>query len=146
MSAGSPDAARLQGKPLDHTLRTKRLRHDLQPVWLGHNDASDPLKAYEHAQTVTLPLGTIENDSAAESAAKLVQKHLNAVAREKRYRHPSSNRPFRPFVLSLGGLMETEARDALKLWKSIMTGGVDSLLVRRLSLRLLGARARSFEQ
>jgi hypothetical protein len=42
-------------------------------------------------------------------------------------------------------MMETEARDALKLWKSIMTGGVDSLLVRRLSLRLLGARARSFE-
>jgi hypothetical protein len=41
--------------------------------------------------------------------------------------------------------METDARDALKLWKSIMTGGVYSLLVRRLSLGLLRARARCFE-
>jgi hypothetical protein len=81
----------------------------------------------------------------AERTAKLVDKHLNAVAREKRRRHPPSDRPFRPFVLSLGGIMETEARDALKLWKSIMTGGVYSLLVRRLSLGLLRARARCFE-
>jgi hypothetical protein len=29
---------------------------------------------------------------------------------------------FRPLVLSLCGMMETEAGDALKLWKSIMTG------------------------
>jgi hypothetical protein len=41
--------------------------------------------------------------------------------------------------------METDARDALKPWKSIMTGGVYSLLVRRLSLGLLRARARCFE-
>jgi hypothetical protein len=34
-------------------------------------------------------------------------------------------------------MMEMDARDALKLWKSIMTGGVYSLLVRRLSLGLL---------
>jgi hypothetical protein len=76
---------------------------------------------------------------------KLVQKHLNAVARDKRRRHPTSDRPFRPFVLCLGGVMETDARDALKLWKSIMTGGVYSLLVRRLSLGLLRARGRCFE-
>jgi hypothetical protein len=37
--------------------------------------------------------------------------------------------------------METDAWDALKLWKSIMTGGVYSLLVRRLSLGLLRAAA-----
>jgi hypothetical protein len=37
--------------------------------------------------------------------------------------------------------METEARVAPKLCKSIMTGGVYSLLVRRLSLGLLRARA-----
>jgi hypothetical protein len=35
--------------------------------------------------------------------------------------------------------METDARNALKLWKSIMTGGVYSLLVRQLSLGLLRA-------
>jgi hypothetical protein len=41
--------------------------------------------------------------------------------------------------------MKTEAKHALKIWKSIMTGGVYSLLVRRLSLGLLRARARCFE-
>jgi hypothetical protein len=73
---------------------------------------------------------------------KLVQKHLNAVAREKRRRALPSDRPFTPFVLSFGGTMETDARDALKLWKSIMTEGVYSLLIRRLSLGLLRTRAR----
>jgi hypothetical protein len=33
-------------------------------------------------------------------------------------------------------MMETEARDALKLWKTVMTGGVYSLHVRKLSLGL----------
>jgi hypothetical protein len=45
----------------------------------------------------------------------------------------------------LGGMMETKARDALKLWKSIMTGGVYSLLFRRFSIGLLRVRARCFE-
>jgi hypothetical protein len=49
------------------------------------------------------------------------------------------------FSRYLGGMMETEARDAPKLRKSIMTGGVYSLLVRRLSLDLLRARAHRFE-
>jgi hypothetical protein len=101
--------------------------------------------ASQDSQTATLPLATTGDDSATKRTTKLVQKHINAVAREKRRRHPPSDRPSRPFVLSLGGVMETDARDALKLWKSIMTGGVYSLLVRRLSLGLLRARARCFE-
>jgi hypothetical protein len=80
-----------------------------------------------------------------KTTGKLVEKHLNAFARENGRRHPPSDRPFRPLVLSFGGVMETDARDALKLWKSIMTGGVYSLLVRRLSLGLLRARAPCFE-
>ncbi|GFZ50354.1 hypothetical protein JCM24511_08111, partial [Saitozyma sp. JCM 24511] len=67
------------------------------------------------SQTVTLPLATTEDEKNRQ------------------------NRPFRPFILSLGGMMETDARDALKLWKSIMSGGVYSLLVRRLSLGLVRA-------
>jgi hypothetical protein len=58
---------------------------------------------------------------------------------------PAFGPTFQPFGLLLGGMMETDARDALKLWKSIMTGGVYSLLLRRLSLGLLRARARCFE-
>jgi hypothetical protein len=101
--------------------------------------------ASQDSQTATLPLVTTEDDSAAVRTAKLVDKHLNAVAREKRRRHPPSDRPFRPFILSLGGMTETDAKDALKVWKLIMTGGVYSLLVRQLSLGLMRARARSFE-
>jgi hypothetical protein len=77
--------------------------------------------ASQDSQTVTLPLVPTGDGSTAQRAAKLVEKHLNAVAREKRHRHPPSHRPFRLLVLSLGGMMETEARDALKLWKSAMT-------------------------
>jgi hypothetical protein len=89
-------------------------------------------------------VATTEDDSAAERTTEPVQKHLNAVAREKLRRHPPSDGPFSLFVLSLGGVMETDARDALKVGKSIMTGGVYSLLVRRLSLGLMRARARCF--
>jgi hypothetical protein len=90
-------------------------------------------------------LATTEDDSPAQKTAKLVERHLTAVAREKGRRHPPLDRPFRAFVLSLSGMMETDARDALKLWKSIMTGGVYSLLVRQLFLGLLRARARCFK-
>ncbi|RSH95776.1 hypothetical protein EHS25_000868 [Saitozyma podzolica] len=101
--------------------------------------------ASQDSKTATLPLAAAGDDSAAERMAKLVHKHLNAVASEKRRRHLPTDRPFRPFVLSLGGRMETDARDALKLWKSIMRGGIYSLLDRLLSLGLLRARARCFE-
>ncbi|GFZ44382.1 hypothetical protein JCM24511_02104 [Saitozyma sp. JCM 24511] len=77
--------------------------------------------ASQDSQTATLPLATTEDHSAAERTTKLVEKH-NAVGREKRRLHPPTDQSFRPFVLSLGGMMETDARDALKLWKSIMTG------------------------
>jgi hypothetical protein len=48
-------------------------------------------------------------------------------------------------ILSLGGTMERGARDALKPWKTVLAGGVYSLLARRLSLGLLRARVRCFE-
>jgi hypothetical protein len=101
--------------------------------------------ASQDSQKATLPLVTVDDDPAAPRDAKLVEEHLNSVAREKRRRHSPSEGPFRPFVLSLGGMMETEAREPRKLWKSIMTGGVYSLLVRRLSLGLLNARVRRWE-
>ncbi|GFZ47045.1 hypothetical protein JCM24511_04271 [Saitozyma sp. JCM 24511] len=83
--------------------------------------------ASQDSQTATLPFVTTEDGSVAQRAPKLVDKHLNAEAREKRRQHAPLDRPFRPLVLSLGGMMETDARDALKLWKSILTCGVCSL-------------------
>lgn len=74
-----------------------------------------------------MPLVATEDDSAAERTAMLVETRLNAVASGKRPPHPPSDRPVRPFVLSLGGMMETDATEALKPRKSIMIGGVYSL-------------------
>jgi hypothetical protein len=62
---------------------------------------------------------------------------------------PSGDRFFARFgpdgFVGYGGMMETEARDALRLWNSVMTGGVYSLLVRKFLLGLLRARALCFE-
>jgi hypothetical protein len=102
--------------------------------------------ASQASQTATLPLTAADNDSAAKRTAKLIENPLKPVAREKRRRHPPSDRPFRPLVLFLGGMIETDARDALKLWKSIMAGGVYTpSLSGGFSLGLLRARARCFE-
>jgi hypothetical protein len=148
---GPRNSGRGTGSPraLDHRY-TAQERH--QDHWISFSELSSEdiditivSLSPQESQTATLPLAATADDSVAERTTKLVQKHLKAVAREKRSRHPPSGRPFRPFVLSLGGTMETDARDALKLWKTIMTGGVYSLLVRRLSLGLLRARAGCFE-
>jgi hypothetical protein len=85
------------------------------------------------------------DQSVAQRTAKLVGNSVSAVTRETRHRHPPSDVPFKPLVLSLGGVRETDARDTLKFRKSGMTGGVYSLLVRKLSLGLLGDSARCFE-
>jgi hypothetical protein len=57
--------------------------------------------ASQDFQTATRPLATTGDYSVAERTAKLVEKHLNPEAREKRRRHPPSDGPFRPFVFSL---------------------------------------------
>jgi hypothetical protein len=47
--------------------------------------------ALQDSKTATLPLASTEDDSGAERTAKLIDKHLNAVAREKRRRHRPSD-------------------------------------------------------
>jgi hypothetical protein len=94
-----------QGRPQDYWISRQwpSERIDITIVSLASQDS----------QTATQPFVTTEDDSAGQRAAKLIEKHLNAVARGKRRRHPPSDRPFRPFVLSLGGMMETEAKNPL---------------------------------
>ena len=41
--------------------------------------------------------------------------------------------------------MESGTRDALQLWKGVMTGGTYSYMIRRLNLALLKARVRNVE-
>jgi hypothetical protein len=95
--------------------------------------------ASQDSQTATLPLVITEDDSTAQGTAKLVEQGKNDAD------NSPSDPSFRPFVLSLGGMMKTDARDALKPWKSLMRGGGYSLLVKRLSVGLLRARARCLE-
>jgi hypothetical protein len=48
-------------------------------------------------------------------------------------------------VLSRGGMVEREARDALKSWETVLAGEVYSLFVKQLCLGLLRARVRCCE-
>jgi hypothetical protein len=106
------------------------------------------LARLEDPQTPTLPLVTTDDDSAAQRTANLVEN--TSTPSQKKSDAITSERPFRLLVLSLCGMLETEARDApetrdaLNLWKSIMTGGGYSLL-NRLSFGLLRARALCFK-
>ena len=40
-------------------------------------------------------------------------------------------------IFSFGGLMQSGTRDALQLWRGVMTGGACSYMIRRLNLALL---------
>jgi hypothetical protein len=50
---------------------------------------------------------------------------------------PTRRLPLSTMVLSLGGMIERDARGSLKSWKTALAGGVYSVPVRRLSLGLL---------
>ncbi|RSH85512.1 hypothetical protein EHS25_004908 [Saitozyma podzolica] len=75
-----------------------------------------------------------------EGTAKLMGKHVSSTAREKRNRHSPGDRPFRPMVFFLGGMMLRQLRDALKSRK-VLAGRVYSMLGRRLSLGLTEGRS-----
>jgi hypothetical protein len=81
------------------------------------------------SQTLTPPLAATQDGSAAQRTPKLVPKNHNAVEKEKPRRPPLSERLFRPLLMSLGFIVETEDREALRLWESCVTGGIDSALV-----------------
>jgi hypothetical protein len=101
--------------------------------------------ASQRSVAVSLPPDTPEDAPAAEKASKLIHKRLSMVAARKRRDQPTSTLPFRPVIISLGGVMEKEAMDVFRTWKGVMTGGVWSFLIRRLSLCLLKARVQGFE-
>jgi hypothetical protein len=64
-----------------------------------------------------------------------------------RIRHrPSSNLPFHPIVLSLGGMMNGSTTKVFASWKQVMTRGTYNLMLKRLSLCLLqrGSAALSY--
>ncbi|GFZ50353.1 hypothetical protein JCM24511_08110 [Saitozyma sp. JCM 24511] len=77
--------------------------------------------------------------------SRLVNKYLDSVADHKVRHRPSSNLPFHPIVLSLGGMRNGSTTKVFASWKRVMTRGTYNLMLKRLSLCLLQARVRSFE-
>jgi hypothetical protein len=77
--------------------------------------------------------------------SRLVNKYLDSVADHKVCHRPTSNLPFHPIVLSLGGMMNGSTTKVFASWKRVMTRGTYNLMLKRLSLCLLQARVRSFE-
>ncbi|RSH95836.1 hypothetical protein EHS25_000929 [Saitozyma podzolica] len=77
--------------------------------------------------------------------SRLANKHLAPFADHKVRHRPTSNLPFHPIVLSLGGMMNGSTTKVLASWKQVMTRGTYNLMLKRLSLCLLQARVRSFE-
>jgi hypothetical protein len=76
--------------------------------------------------------------------SRLLNKYLDSVADHKVRHHPTSNLPFHPIVLSLGGMMNGSTTKVFASWKQVMTRGTYNLMLKRLSLCLLQARVRSF--
>jgi hypothetical protein len=70
--------------------------------------------------------------------SRLVKKCLDSVANHKIRYTPSRNLPFHHLVISLGGMKNGSTT-------KVMTRGTYNLMLKRLSLCLLQARARSFE-
>jgi hypothetical protein len=77
--------------------------------------------------------------------SRLVNKYLDSIADHKVRHRPTSNLPFHPIVLSLGGMMNGSTTKVFASWKRVMTRGTYNLMLKRLSLCLLQARVRSFE-
>lgn len=87
----------------------------------------------------------LDEDEPTKRVSRAVFRHLDNVAEAKIKKRPTSTFPFRPLAFTLGGLMQHSAVRAFSDWKSIMTGGVYSFMVKMLSLALLRARVYSFE-
>ncbi|RSH92537.1 Alternative oxidase, mitochondrial precursor [Saitozyma podzolica] len=79
------------------------------------------------------------------NSSRLPNKYLGSVADHKAHHRPTSNLPFHPMVLSLGGLRNVSTTMVFASWKQIMTRGTYNLMLKRLSLCLLQARVRIFE-
>ena len=122
------------------------------PIRSEEFDISVVSLASQAARAAVAPPQTTQDPTPLALASILANKHLDSTASAKRRREPAldaprpaQHRPFTPFIFSLGGLMESGTRDALQLWKTVMTGGAYSYMIRRLTLALLRARVRNRE-
>ena len=122
------------------------------PIRSEEFDISVVSLASQAARAAVAPPQTTQDATPLALAPILAHKHLDSVASAKRRLEPAldaprptQHRPFAPLIFSLDELMETGNREALQLWKAVMTGGTYSYMNRRLTLALLRARVRNRE-
>ena len=141
----STPGTRVRLEPLGH--QTSR-RNDIQVFSLLGSQATGLANAEYDLTVVTLA----NKDARATKLpnqdtdpSRLANKYLDSVADHKVRHRPTSNLPFHPIVLSLGGMMNGSTTKVFASWKRVMTRGTYNLMLKRLRLCLLQARVRSFE-
>ncbi|RSH85351.1 hypothetical protein EHS25_004747 [Saitozyma podzolica] len=136
---------RVRLEPLGH--QTSR-RNDIQVLTLLGSQATGLANAEYDLTVVSLASKESRATSLPEqdqNPSRLVNKYLDCVADHKVRHRPTSNLPFHPIVLSLGGMMNGSTTTVFASWKQVMIRGTYNLMLKRLSLCLLQARVRSFE-
>jgi hypothetical protein len=63
--------------------------------------------------------------------SRLVYKYLDSVADHMARHRPTSNLPFQPIVLSLGGMMNRSTTKVFASWKRVMTRGTYNLMLKQ---------------
>jgi hypothetical protein len=141
----STPGTRVRLEPLGHL--TSR-RNDIQVITLIGSQATGLANAEYNLTVVSLASKEARSTSLPEqdnNPSRLVNKYLDSVADHKVRHRPTSNLPFHPIVISLGGMMNGSTTNIFASWKRVMTRGTYNLMLKRLSLCLLQSKVRSFE-
>jgi hypothetical protein len=141
----STPGTRVRLEPLGH--QTSRRNH-IQVITLLGSQATGLANAEYDLTVVSLASKDARATSLPDqdgNPSRLANKYLDSVADHKIRHRPTSNLPFHPIVLSLGGMMNGSTTKVFASGKRVMTRGTYNLMLKRLSLCLLQARVRSFE-
>ncbi|GFZ42296.1 hypothetical protein JCM24511_00010 [Saitozyma sp. JCM 24511] len=119
-------------EPLGH--QTSR-RNDIKTITLLGSQATELANAEYYLTVVSLS----SKDARAtclpnqdSDPSRLANKYLDSVADHKVRHRPTSNLPFHPIVLSLGGMMNGSTTKVFAAWKRVMTRGTYNLMLKRL--------------
>ena len=138
---------------LEPSIGTTRRRNDIRVIGSRQSgigsqeyDITVISLATQQARSTYLPPSVREGTSPTNQTTALINKHLQAIANEKRNNLPEpSDVPFTPLVFTLGGLMDKDTVKAASSWKDSLSSGAFRNLLTRLSLILLKARVRNFD-
>lgn len=92
-----------------------------------------------------LTAGPEEDASPWDKTLVQLQRYLNSVHRETVRAQPGGLGRFSPLVFSADGLIETETVKRMEEWKKAVSSGTWEYMMRRMSLGLVRARAKTWE-